>query len=150
MKAALALEAFERHLLEAGEEEPPRTPRAGFETMLSFYRDVRADDVDLESDGDMLLFQWGTYDWGNGPMFEVDLTRQLIRGTGEDDEIWQLHLTYRFAPSAALQAIGKGDRWCPTPAQAASFEELVMTHPSLAAVGLRDDAQIQLEYECAG
>lgn len=32
----------------------------------------------------MLLFQWGTYDWGHGPHFEVDLTRELIRHGAED------------------------------------------------------------------
>ena len=118
--------------------------------MAGFYKDVRADDVDLESDGDMLLFQWGTYDWGSGPMFEVDVTRQLIRGTGEDDDIWQLHLTYRFAPSEALRAIGKGDRWCPRPGEIVLFREFIVAHPAIAAVGLRDDGEAQIDYECAG
>ena len=34
------------------------------ELMAAFYRDVRAEDCDLDADGDMLLFQWGVYDWG--------------------------------------------------------------------------------------
>jgi len=118
--------------------------------MLAFYRDVRADDVDLAADGDMLLFQWGTYDGGNGPLFEVDVTRQLIRGAGEDDDIWQLHLTYRFPPAESLRAMGNGDRWCAHPGELEAFEQLVMTHPAIAAVGARDDGQIRFDYECAG
>jgi hypothetical protein len=118
--------------------------------MVEFYRHVRADDVELQLDADMLLFQWGTYDWGSGAMFEVNVTRQLIRDTGEDDDIWQLRLTYRFPPSEGLRAIGNGDRWCTRPGDVESFEQFILTHPAVVAVGLRDDGQARLEYECAG
>jgi hypothetical protein len=150
MKSKKALEEFEQYLHGAGDVRVPRVPRLGIERMAAFYRDVRADDVDAESNGDMLLFQWGTYDWGSGLMFEVDITRQLIRGDGEDDDIWQLHLTYRFPPSEPLSAIGEGNRWCAEPSDLPSFEEFMMTHPALAAVGSRDDGQAHLDYECAG
>jgi hypothetical protein len=33
------------------------------DAMIEFYVDVRADDVRLDDDGDMFLFQWGTWDW---------------------------------------------------------------------------------------
>jgi hypothetical protein len=150
MKSTEALNEFERFLHRAGDVQVPRTPGAGVQRMAAFYKDLRADDVDLESDGDMLLFQWGTYDWGNGPMFEVDVTRQLIRGTGEDDDIWQLHLAYRFPPAESLRALGKGDRWCARPGDIPSFERFMMTHAAVAAVGSRDDGQVRLDYECAG
>jgi hypothetical protein len=150
MKSKRALKEFEQHFRRAGDKQVPPVPRAGIERMVAFYGEVRADDVDLESDGDMLLFQWGTYDWGSGEMFEVDITRQLIRGAGEDDEIWQLHLTYRFAPSEPLRAIGKGNRWCARPDGVASFAEFIRAHPAITALGSRDDGQIRLEYECAG
>jgi hypothetical protein len=83
-------------------------------------------------------------------MFELDLTRQLIRGDGEDDDVWQLHLTYRFAPSGALDAIGKGNRWCARPDEVDAFAEFILAHAAIAAVGSRDDGQIQLDYECTG
>lgn len=130
--------------------QAPRVPRVGIQRMAAFYREVRADDVDLESDGDMLLFQWGTYDWGHGPMFEVDITRQLIRGTGEDSDIWQLHLTYRFPPSETLRTIGMGDRWCARPSDIMSFEQFMVAHPAVVSVGSRDDGETLLDYECAG
>ena len=48
-------------------------------------------------------FNGGTYDWGSGDHFELDLTRQVILPDEEDDDaIWQLHLTYRFSPSDEL------------------------------------------------
>lgn len=150
MKLKEALETFQEYLRRGGDQELPRTPRAGIERMTAFYRDVRADDVDLESDGDMLLFQWGTHDWGSGEMFEVDITRQLIAGRGEDEDIWQLHLTYRFPPSADLRAIGTGNSWCPRPDDTPSLQRFIDSHPPMTAVGSREDGQPSLDYECAG
>jgi hypothetical protein len=150
MDSTKVLEEFEQYLRRSGDGEVPRLPRTGIHRMATFYRELRADDVELESDGDMLLFQWGTYDWASGATFEVDVTRQLIRGSGEDDDIWQLHLTYRFPPSEELRAIGKGNRWCARPADLEEFEQFMMTHPAVAAVGARDDGEAHLDYECAG
>ena len=31
----------------------------------------------------MLLYQWGTYDWGEGKYFQIDITRQFILGEGK-------------------------------------------------------------------
>ena len=43
---------------------------------LRFYTEVRASRVaDETEDGDMLLFQYGSYDFGNGLDFHFDLTR---------------------------------------------------------------------------
>lgn len=150
MKATKALKEFEQYLRRAGDARVPRVTRAGIERMIAFYREVRVDDVDLEADGDMLLFQWGTYDWGSGSGFEVDISRQLIRGAGEDDDIWQLRLTYRFTPLEPLRSNGKGNRWCARPDDVAPFAEFIMAHPAITAVGSRNDGQVHIEYECAG
>jgi hypothetical protein len=150
MKSAQALEEFEKYLRRVGDMQVPRTPRDGIERMVGFYGEVRVDDVDLESDGDMLLFQWGTYDGGDGAMFEVDVTRQLIRDGREDENIWQLHLSYRFAPSEPLRAFGTGNCWCARPDEIPSFAQFINAHGAMTAVGSREDGQPRLEYECAG
>jgi hypothetical protein len=150
VKLNQALEEFRAYLRRGGDEQVPRTARAGIERMMAFYRDVRADDVDLQSDGDMLLFQWGAYDWGGGEMFEIDITRQLIACGGEDEDIWQLHLTYRFSPSEELRAIGKGNSWCPRPDDTLSLQLFMGSHPAMTAVGATQDGQVSLDYECAG
>jgi hypothetical protein len=68
--------------------------------------------------GDMLLFQWGTYDWhdGKGPSFQFELARQFVIAGFEpdraDDAIWQLRVTLHYAPSDATAAVGDGNRWC--------------------------------------
>ena len=53
--------------------------------MLAFYASERCDGCVLEEDGDMLLFQWGTYNWGDSTHFELNITRQLMPG-GEDGD----------------------------------------------------------------
>jgi hypothetical protein len=125
------------------------TPRSAVEEMVSFYRDFRADDCDSESHSDMLLFQWGTYAWGNGPRFEFDITRQLCR-SGEDEDIWQLHLTFRFEPNNDLRLLGNGNRWCQSIEELDEFAEFVRSCRVLAQVADRTDGRPDLDYECAG
>ena len=126
------------------------TPAQGIEAMLAFYAAIRVSDCDLDCDGDMLLFQWGTCDWGAGLRFQVDITRQFIAGCGEDDNIWQLQLTFAFPPADLLRAVGKGDRWCRSPAEVGDFAAFIQGHSALAAVGARSDGRVTLHYECAG
>lgn len=68
----------------------------GFEAMLAFYEECRADGCDIEDDGDMLLCQWGASD----DEFVWNITRQFI--TPDEDEPYQLSLTFRFDSSAEL------------------------------------------------
>jgi len=83
----------------------------GITLMLDFYACVHLTGAEAESDSDMLLFQWGTYDWGNGEFFEVDITRQFIDPSNVD-EMSQLHLTFRIPPTEDLRALGRSDFWC--------------------------------------
>jgi hypothetical protein len=128
MRSQDAREERERLLAVRGLAVAGLSVRDGIEAMLDFYRTVRADDCVIADDGDMLLFQWGTYEAGNVAEFHVDLTRQFIRAGGEDDDIWQLSLTFGFAPAA----IASGDRWCATPGELAAFAAFVRSHPSWA------------------
>src|SRR5262245_4806221 len=99
---------------------------------------------------DMLLFQWGTYDWGQGPRFELDMTRQFLVGPGEDEDIWQLSLTYRFEPSEALRTLGAGNRWCHKLAELPEFDAYVEASPSYTKLARDPFASAELDYECAG
>jgi hypothetical protein len=129
-----------------------RTPGNAVRTMVAFYRETHAEDCAHE-DGDMLLFQWGTYDWhdGHGPHFELDITRQFIQSEEvEDEDIWQLHLTFCFPPTDDLRAVGKGDRWCRGVHELTEFETFVLGSQALAVVADRLDGRFAREYECAG
>lgn len=72
--------------------------------MAAFYREVRADDCDLDADGDMLLFEWGVYEGLDGETFMYDITRQLVPEPVGDEEphdfIGQLSLAWSSRPRA--------------------------------------------------
>ncbi len=91
---------------------------------FDFYGEERADGCALEDDADMLLFEWGTFDWGDGEHFELSLARQLIFGPG-DENIWQLKLTYAFQPTALFRNLGAENSWCTSPDSLDGFRELV-------------------------
>lgn len=146
MKSANALREFTRFLKTRGTSADKVSVRDGIDAMIEFYRSIRADDCSFDSDGDMLLFQWGTYDWGNGPRFELDITRQFIRAAGEDDDIWQLSLTFVFPRNV----ITGGNRWCTHPAELDDFAAFVQSHPAYVAAADVAPATIELDFEEAG
>jgi hypothetical protein len=84
---------------------------------------VRCDEVDLENQGDMLLLQWGIFDWGKGKSFEFDITRQFMLNSDLIDEenenimegVWQLHLTLRFPIIAEIEGVKNESHWCESP-----------------------------------
>lgn len=160
MLATDVLEDFRRY---ASARQQGLSRIAGSEAidlMVEFYRDVRADGCDPQRDADMLLFQYGTHDWGEGEQFEFDMTRQLVlpnadtsaNGAIEDADafIWQLHLTLRFSPTPALRALGSHNRWCKSPAEIDEFVEAVRKTAAFDIVRCRSGESILLDYESAG
>lgn len=150
MKLKVAKKAFREYLASKGERLPKLTPARAVVAMTSFYRDVRADGCPIEADGDMLLFEWGIFDWGSGARFEIDIVRQLIAEPGDDDDIWQLHLTFRCEPTEALEGLGKGSRWCHSPHDLPDFLAFVESHPIFRALPPGSVFVPELWYECAG
>jgi hypothetical protein len=150
MKAKRAKQEFERLIQRSGERVGSLSPARGLEMMLAFYGSVRFDDVDLAVDGDMLLYQWGVYDWGEGESFEFDITRQLILGTGEDEDIFQLSLTFKFHPTVALRQLGAGNHWCRSLEEVEEFRSFIDSSPAIIAVGHATPSKVQLEYGGAG
>lgn len=150
MKVAKALERFVEFVKNQASEADHGDPASGLKLMFDFYETQRAKGCDMVRDGDMLLFQWGTYDWGRGEHFELDLTRQLIVGDGEDDEIFQLSLTYRFEPTPQLKVIESGNRWCHNLSELPKFKEYVISTHAFKAVSSRTDCKAELNFEIAG
>jgi hypothetical protein len=91
MKPAESVKAFQDFAASKGINLNASTPREGIETMLEF----RSQNACTACSDDMLLYQWGSYNWGNGKYFELNITRQFIEAELEDDDaISQLSLTY--------------------------------------------------------
>jgi hypothetical protein len=121
-------------------------PIDGFVQALSFYQMARS--VGCEGDdGDMLLYQWGTYDWGRGRNFELNITRQFVELEFEDDDaISQLSLTFKFLPTSEFEAIGSGNQWCDKIANHAQFEIFLKSHPAFLAVAKQKPQIIDLKH----
>lgn len=145
MKPRAAKTRFLKWLEAAGLSLGALTPAAGVESMLAYYAEERADGCPLDEDGDMLLFQWGTNDWGDGPAFEVSIVRQLIVGDDEDEEPRQLDLRFRFAPAAGASA-GAGSRWCESPDGLAEFRPFVAGSAAIKAVDGLSSESVTLRY----
>jgi hypothetical protein len=113
---------------EAGVDVASLDARQSLDLMLDWYARERAEDAHrLDEDGDGLLIQWGTYDFGEVSTFQFDVTRQFITADDEDpdeDAIWQLHLTVHYDETAETAA-AEGSIWVFDPAEtAAAFDEV--------------------------
>ncbi len=146
-----ALQEFERFLSRRGLAVATLSVASGSAAMLDFYREHRPAECAQMPDGDMLLFQWGTYDWGEGEHFQLDLTRQLIvSDEAEDEDIWQLSLTFLFEPVDDLRALGAGNAWCDSVQALPKFRTDVSRSAALAACSARPLVRATLRYDCAG
>jgi hypothetical protein len=151
MKPETAETEFEKVLAQRALDRTRLTAEQGVPAMLAFYRDERADGCRFEDDADMLLYEWGTYNWGRGEFFELSITRQLIHdGSGEDEDIWQLGLTFKFSPTHPLRALGRGNRWCHDLGELEEFERFLRASEAFQAVAAVVPTAVELRYECAG
>jgi hypothetical protein len=143
MMPGSAKRRFLMRLAAAGQALDALTPSAGVEAMTAFYADDRADGCDPD-DGDTLLYQWGVNDWGDGPMLEVNVTRQFIPEA--DGEPRQLSLTFSFDPGAAPKGLRDGNRWCESPTGVAAFRKFVLGSRAMKAVGQQTPTKVELKY----
>lgn len=95
---------------------------------LSFYREVQYPGLDSSPSSDMLLFEWGVFDWGEGEFFQIGITRQLIaKGTVDDDGYTQLLCDAFYVPTPQLVALKSSNKWCRSRDEINSFQEFVLS-----------------------
>jgi hypothetical protein len=145
MKPRFAKTRFLKRLEAARKSLDDLTPAVGVEAMLAYFEEERADGCPLDQDGDMLLFQWGTHDWSQGPAFEVSIVRQLIATDEEDEEPQQLDLRFQFEPAAGA-SVGEGNRWCESPDRLPEFRRFVIRSAALKAVGHLTPESVALRF----
>src|SRR5262245_30594662 len=117
------------------------SPAEGITLMLGFYQAERAEGCEIEEDGDMLLYQWGCYDWGQGETFEFNITRQFMDAAGEDEDIRQLSLTFKFKPTESLRKLAGGNRWWHSPEEVGAFQSFIESSPAYKAVAKAKPAE---------
>ncbi len=126
------------------ETDPCRTV---FDAMLRYYADVRVNGCDPGDDEDMLLVDWGSYDWGDGRAYEVDLSRLVVLPGRTDDDVVQLHIVYRFPNEGALAKIPVGNDWWGSPSKVAEFEEVLKNNVALVAAGDTKALSVEIYLE---
>jgi len=152
MRPDESAEALRVRLTAGGRNTNTVTAAEGLSLMLAFYEQVRFEACPLGSSGDMLLCQWGIYPWSEDGTFEFDLTRQFILdGDAEDDNIFQLSLTFRYPATPEIILLGVSNSgWCRTPEGLKEFETLVRTSPPYLAVATMPPSGVKIDYFCAG
>ena len=143
LRPAESAAAFEAFVLDAGAELGSLSLPSAIDLMLGFYLSVRAVGCPIDDDCDMLLFQWGTFDWGDGPSFQVEITRQFI--SEGDDGISQLSLAFHFVPTTARTALDSGSRWCESLQQLGEFDDFIRA--SAPYVVLKDEPPDSMALE---
>ncbi|MCL2169813.1 MAG: hypothetical protein FWB74_07305 [Defluviitaleaceae bacterium] len=94
----------------------PLTAQTLVELSVRLYEEIKVPEIDDNVYfGDVLLFQYGIYDWRdeNGRHFELDITRQFQCPLPDDDEPYQLSFTLIFDPepfeNAGFDSCRSGD-----------------------------------------
>lgn len=147
MKPSDSVSAFEKFVATRNSSRQALTVRSGIVEMLCFYRSETPSNCTKER-GDMLLFQWGSYDWGTGKRFEIDITRQFIElGLEDDDAISQLSLTFRFLPDETTVGLGAGNRWCESPQEIDAFRDFITSNQAFQAKADLPPAEVLLAHE---
>jgi hypothetical protein len=150
MKPQDAESEFRAFMLKRGLALKDLSARDGLDAMLAFYRAIRGDGLRFDQDEDMLLFQWGIYPRNDASVFVYDITRQLIFDGYDDENIWQLSLSFYFPPTEPLIALGSGSEWCQCVDELPEFVSFAKAHPATLAVGGRADGHRNLIYSSVG
>ena len=146
MKPSDSQSRFEQFVADSGSSVATLAAPDAIRLMLAFYRQVRAANCLLDQDGDMLLFQWGPHDFGEGEAYRYNITRQFIApGDEDDDGMSQLSLTVRYPVTSALRTLN-GSQSCPSPAQAGELEQFIRSHEATKAVASLAPLQTTLAW----
>lgn len=137
---------LERMIIDSGSSLESLTAAEAIRFMLTFYRDIRADDCPLDKDGDVLFFQTGASDSGLGETYRYDITRQFRSGPRSEHGVSELSLTVHFVPTDNLRAL-KGIRWCSSPIEADEFEQFIRSNAATQAVSTLKPLKVTLSWK---
>ena len=112
------------------------------ELAVQLFNDLKAIGINSDEDkeADMLLFQYGVYNWGGekGEHFSFDITRQFIKPN--DDEPYQLRFTLIFDP----EDFRDSDKYNCWSADFDSLDKWIEHIKSTKGYGLAKDKTIRL------
>ncbi len=118
--------------------------RQGMDLMLAFYEQLRAECSPLNEDGDMLLFQWGTYNFSGSPIFQLDITRQCM--VPNEDEPHQLSLTFYYNTTEVTESLKSGNKWCYRPDKLREFRQFIDDSAAFSAYADSKPSLVELDF----
>jgi hypothetical protein len=142
-----ALEHLERRAELLGIDLKSLEAGTAVDLVLGWFLDERADDaLPLDQEGDGILFQWGTYDFGDGPTFRYVLTRQFMLKDGEDVRLLQLSLTLHFRTGPQTAALGRVHEWCFHTDGIPGLRQAIQASAATQYVSTRNPEKVTLDY----
>lgn len=141
-------EDFMSYINDRGIDITRLVPDRALELLVNYYKDIRVAGCEIDLEQDMLLYQWGTYDWGEGLWFEFEITRQIT--VEEKDEyagMYQLHLTLKYRDCDELSLLDNGCFWCSSLFEVDEFKEEIMNSDVMKAIVSKDIQQVSIIYE---
>lgn len=115
----------------------------GFTLFLQFYQIKRVKAYDIQKDQDMLLFEYGVYDWGDGESFYLSFTRQLS-SSSPWAKMWQFKLQFKFPVVQELSEISSDNLWCSGLNEVDLFRDNIATSVGFQSVSANRDGTISL------
>jgi hypothetical protein len=105
------LETIEQVYKERLSGKEALSPDELIDLSVALYREVKLEGTQHYDESDMLLFEYGCYDWydGQGECFDFSVTRQWF--LPDNDEPYQLRIQMRYDPEA-FRAYGTETHWC--------------------------------------
>lgn len=103
-----------------------------------------------DEDGDGVLIQYGTYNWGDeaGEHFSFDFTRQFIRLVDDEQAISQLHCTFLYDVTPALRSLPSEELWSFGPDHREYFARVAATVGFQTVLSLHQPPRrLQVEFE---
>lgn len=146
MQVQQAPEALRSLVEQQGRSVSQLTAAEAVRLMIDWYCSEAAEDAE----SDMLLVQWGVYDWGSGPAFEYDITRQMTTEAEDGEGMWQVHLTLYYDATEAARAVRADDRWCSDRSELDDFRSFIEAAPATAFARANTPSTSVLGFEDAG
>lgn len=119
--------------------------------IVAYYVECPFSGVDLDQDGDMLLFQYGAWNFNKERYFELDFTRQLyLQGNEEKGhQVYQMSITF-FYPEELFQNLASLNKWAMNHCEIDVFCDFVKSSPGFVrASGLRQSKlEIDVDLIC--
>lgn len=114
------------------------------DAMLRFYAEVRVNGCDPADDEDMLLLDWGSYDWGQGRAYEIDLSRQVVLPGRGAEAVVELHVVYRFPNTGDLARIPVGNDWWGSAGSVDDFAEVLRSNVAVSAAAEAEPLSLEI------